>query len=77
MARVAKVDPLDVKAKRFPRHPRIVLGAFVIVPQLDDDYKPIKDRWMVPGRRDPMSTDEVRDLAERNGLMFYNSGDRK
>ena len=75
MAR-SKTDPLDEKAKRFPRTPRIVLGAIIILPELDEDNRPIKDSWVVPGRR-VMTTDEVKAMAKAAGLMFFNSGDRK
>lgn len=58
------------RAMRLPPRPRIVLGNTVVVPQVDVDWQPITDMWMLPGRGQPMTTAEVRDLAHARGLAF-------
>lgn len=58
------------KAKRLPPSPRILLGRITILPLVDDDWQPVKDQWVLPGRKAPLSTQEVRDLARARGLAF-------
>lgn len=58
------------KAKRLPPSPRIVINGIVLVPQVDDAWEPVPDMWMLPGRAVPMTTQEVRDLADARGLAF-------
>jgi hypothetical protein len=65
------MNPLDVKEKRLPRYPRIILGGYSILPAVDDNWKAIPDQWMLPGRTAPMTTQEVRDLADSNNQLFH------
>jgi hypothetical protein len=53
-----------------PPLPRILLGGIEIVPLVDDEWQPVKDQWVLPGRAQPLSTKEVRDLADARGLAF-------
>lgn len=58
------------KEIRIPPRPRIKLGLYEIVPAMDDEWQPIQDLWMLPGRAQPMTTEEVRGLADARGLAF-------
>lgn len=62
------------RARRMPPMPRIVMNAMVILPLVDDEWQPVKDQWVLPGRR-VLTTQEVRDLANARGWAFNVIGD--
>ena len=57
------------KARRMPPSPRIVINGIVILPQVDENWEPIQDMWVLPGRA-VATTQELRDLADARGLAF-------
>lgn len=67
------MQPVDTsmgeKAKRLPPRPRIVLNGCVVLPAVDDDWQPINDKWVLPGRV-VLTTQEIRDLARTRGMAF-------
>lgn len=58
------------REKRMPHLPRIAVGRVIILPVVDDEWKVVPDRWMLPGRRHSLSTQQVRDLAASTGQKF-------
>jgi hypothetical protein len=57
------------KARRMPPAPRIVINGIVILPALNEDWQPIKDWWVLPGRS-VATTQQLRDLASARNLAF-------
>lgn len=55
------------KAKRMPPLPRLELGPYTLLPQVDDEWQPIDGRWVLPGRQ-VLTTEQVRALAQARGL---------
>ena len=50
---------------RIPCTPRARLGEIEALPQVDDDWNPIPDRWVLPGCH-VVSTEELYAIASRN-----------
>ena len=48
-----------------PCTPRARLGEIVVLPQVDDDWQPIPDRWILPGCH-VVCTEELYAIASRN-----------
>lgn len=69
-------DAMGEKAKRLGPTPRIVLNGMVVLPLVDDDWQPVKDQWVLPGRA-VHTTQEVRDLAAARGWAFDLIGETK
>lgn len=62
-------DPTSMGEKasgRIPPIPRLLVNNIVIMPLVDDEWKPLQDQWVLPGCR-VLTTDEVRTLAAAHG----------
>ena len=62
----APVDAMGERAKRLPPYPRLELGPYTILPQVDDDWQPIAGKWVLPGRR-VVTTMYLEALAQSRG----------
>ena len=60
------VDAMGEKAKRLAPFPRLELGPYTILPQVDDDWQAIAGMWVLPGRR-VVTTPEAQALAQARG----------
>lgn len=64
--------PLAAEDGRMPIIPRAKLGEIVLLPQVDDDWQPIPDQWVLPGCH-VVCTDDLHAIASRNQwtITFY------
>jgi hypothetical protein len=69
-------DAMGEKAKRLPPRPRAVLNGMTILPLVDDEWQPVKDQWVLPGRA-AITTQELRDLARARGWALKFIGNKQ
>lgn len=66
MAKVAG-NAVEEGGRWMPEFPRARLGDTEILPLVDDDWQPVQDQWVLPGRR-VLTTEELRALADARGV---------
>jgi len=65
---IAEVD-LEERGRHMPQMPRVYLNGTLILPLVDDEWKPVKNMWVLPGRQ-VLTTEELRDLARARDWVF-------
>lgn len=53
-----------------PEFPRAFIGGQEILPLVDDEWQPVQDKWVLPGRS-VLTTEELQALADARGVVFY------
>jgi hypothetical protein len=69
-AMAATVDAMGERAKRMPPSPRAVVNGVTILPLVDEEWHPVKDMWVLPGRG-VLTSEELSALAAANQMPLY------
>jgi hypothetical protein len=55
--------------RHMPPRPRAYVGPYTILPLVDDDWRPVNDLWVLPGRA-VLTTQALRALADARGMAI-------